>query len=668
MSLSSKIQHRIVSLLIFAFPLFFLPTTQEYFLTNKLYLIIFGSCFLVILSAFRLLQTNTISIRWGSVNTYIVSFILIVGASILFSSPNKVQAILQVNMGLGLLVSLLILYMYTSTLKVKPLSILFYSAFTLSIISIVFYFNPLASTTLPTSLQFFKSQFFTPIGSQLDLALFLGYFTVTSLGALSIMMGKKGEKINIFSLIVALTITIGCLISVSLVYKQLTTSSNETGTFRIELPPLNNSYRSAIETLKNPRTAVFGFGVDNFTTAFTQSKPASYNVTSQWDRNFRYSRSALLHIFTEAGLLAMIVFLLICIKALLSLRRFKSTPMGDDWKIVTIGLVYTIFALILTPISLSLLFLLFVSLSHVALFEGTSAIRSQTLPSNKIINIVGTIIICILVVFCFYTTARAYASELAFKQAINYLSAKDGQNVYIYHRKAITYNPYIERYRINFSQLNLLIANNIAKNNNKLDPKQRETIAKAIQIAIQEAKATISLNPQRSTNWENLGAIYRNIINIAQNANVWTISAYQRAIALDPNNPLLRMSLGGVYYSLGRYENATTLFTQAVALKPNFANFRYNLAWAYFQNKKYDRAVVEMQNTLSLLTDKNGADYKKAAQELETFKKLLKNPTTPNAEDLKKNNETQSPLTLPSSPEASLSPKIDLPEGAQTTR
>ena len=75
-----------------------------------------------------------------------------------------------------------------------------------------------------------------------------------------------------------------------------------------------------------------------------------------------------------------------------------------------------------------------------------------------------------------------------------------------------------------------------------------------------------------------------------------------------------------------------------------------------------------MQNTLSLLTDKNGADYKKAAQELETFKKLLKNPTTPNAEDLKKNNETQSPLTLPSSPEASLSPKIDLPEGAQTTR
>ena len=93
----------------------------------------------------------------------------------------------------------------------------------------------------------------------------------------------------------------------------------------------------------------------------------------------------------------------------------------------------------------------------------------------------------------------------------------------------------MEKYHIDFSRLNLLIANNIArKDKDKITEQDRQTIAQAIQAAIAEAKNVVALNPQRSTNWENLALIYRNIINVAQGADQWTIAAYQRAIVTDP--------------------------------------------------------------------------------------------------------------------------------------
>ncbi|OGK16011.1 hypothetical protein A2690_00975 [Candidatus Roizmanbacteria bacterium RIFCSPHIGHO2_01_FULL_39_12b] len=675
MNALSKIHKILLPAIIFLFPLFFLPTTQEYFLTNKLYLLIFGGLILLLISSLRLFITKTITFHWGSMSAYILTFILLIGASVLFSSPNKVQAILQVNLGLGALIGLFILYWHTSRSEIKPLSILFYSAIILAVLSILFFFNPFGNTVLPQALQFLKSQYFTPLGSQLDSVIFLGYFAVTSLTALFIMTARKDKKANPLSIIFAIVITAGCVLSGITVYKQLNMPQAIGNTFRIELPPARNSYLSAIETLKTPKTALFGVGVDNFTVAFTQSKPAGYNATNNWSRNFRFSRSGFLHIFTEAGLPAAIVFALICFFALKTLKKSRKVETDgvemleheSDRQIITVGLVYLILALLLFPVSSPLLFLFFATLAHIAKLEGKSAQKTFDFGNARFVGIIGGLVLLLIVAGGLYLSTRAYASEYEFKKAVNAISANKGQEVYQSHRQAIIKNPYIERFRINFSQLNLLIANNIARNNKKLDNRERQTIAQAVQVAIQEAKAAVTLNPQRSANWENLGNIYRSIINVAQNANVWTISSYQRAIALDPNNPLLRLTLGGVYYGLGSYDDAATLFTQAVALKPNFANFRYNLAWGFYQSKRYDRAVIEMQNALSLLTDKNSKDYKKASDELEKFKKMLpKAPTSTESGKLKESPKIeQSPLTLPLTPEASVSPKINLPENSE---
>ena len=139
---------------------------------------------------------------------------------------------------------------------------------------------------------------------------------------------------------------------------------------------------------------------------------------------------------------------------------------------------------------------------------------------------------------------------------------------------------------------------------------------------------------------------------------MWTVSSYQRAIILDPQNPIYRLNLGGAYYNFKNYPEAIRLFEQAVALKPDWANAYYNLAWANFQNGSYDRAIQSMNNVLKLV-DKNKSpdDYKKVLSELEEFKKKL-----PKEGD--QTSSTPGELRLPEKPQPELSPKVELPRNA----
>jgi len=269
-----------------------------------------------------------------------------------------------------------------------------------------------------------------------------------------------------------------------------------------------------------------------------------------------------------------------------------------------------------------------------------------------------------------YILGRSYLAEIYFKKALDGVVKNDAKQAYENMRQAIILNPYIERFRLNFSQLNLLLSNNIAakasqpqekdKKPSQLSEQDRQNISQAIQAAIAEGKAAISLNPQKAQNWENLAQIYQNIINIAQGADVWTISSYQRAIVADPQNPVYRLNLGGVYYSLGNFEEASKIFEQAVILKPDWPNAYYNLAWANFQKQKYQEAVSAMENVIKLLDpkkDKN--DYEKAKKELEEFKKKLPQEEKQATEEGK----TQPKLTLPS-PIPTTTPQIQLPKEA----
>ena len=707
--------------IIFIFPFFFLPVTQEFFLTNKLYLLAFSSLFLLLISTIKITINKKISWQKGAFDNLLVLFLLSLAISIILSSPNKVQALLNPNFGFLTFFSLTILYFYLSRFSLNlhqspsisnnlhksphlhqsPISTnlhksqfistylhlsLSISSFLLSLFTIIFFFQPFKNVNLPQSLAFLKSLSFTPIGSQLDLAIFLGFFVVLKLAQTLTYTettdekNKKNKKsliLNTFYLIptlIALSLTLYSLL------KPISTNLNQSPSVSNLLPPFRLSWYAAVEILKNPKTAFFGFGVDNFASIFTRVKDIVYNQSPLWQVfSFNFSRSAILHLFTETGILGLLVFSLLIfsvLKQLIATNLNQSPLISINLnKSLLISFIYLLTCLFFFPPSLITWFLLFVviaELSRKDMINHVSTNSTKEIDLTELLPFyIATIVFSLIFLLSFgYLLGRSYLAEIYFKKALDGVVKNDAKQAYENMRQAIILNPYIERFRLNFSQLNLLLANNIAakasqsqekdKKPPQLSEQDRQNISQAIQAAIAEGKAAISLNPQKAQNWENLAQIYRNIINTAQGADVWTISSYQRAIVADPQNPVYRLNLGGVYYSLGNFEEASKIFEQAVILKPDWPNAYYNLAWANFQKEKYQEAVSAMENVIRLLDpkkDKN--DYEKAKKELEEFKKKLPQEEKQATEEGK----TQPKLTLPS-PIPTTTPQIQLPKEA----
>jgi tetratricopeptide (TPR) repeat protein len=671
--------------LFFLFPLFFLPTTQEFFVTNKFYLLGFGALALLMISTLELMITKKLVWRKGMFDNAAILFLLTLGLSTLFVSPNKVQALLNANLSVTAVFALIVLYFYASrnqevNRKFKPLAILNFSALILAVLSIVYFFQPLKDAALPTALAFLKNPSFTPIGNQLDLVVFLGFFLVYNVATFINARDHGGEARRKSYPAALLSIAVLSLALLLTGYSVVRPAAAQSSLLQ-NLPPFSISWYSAVEVLKNPLTALFGAGVDNFASIFTLGKDLAYNQSALWEvSSFNASRSAFLHIFTEAGLVGFVAFVLLILGMMREIGKERNAHEHLHPLFFAAG--FTVLALLLLPISLVTLFLLFVvlaALGHHTASTGNHEPRHNA--SMDLGNLLPVYLGAVMFALAFlgitgYLLGTAYAAEYAFKQSLNGIVNNNLKELYDNQRQAVLTNQHIERYRVNFSQTNLLIANNVAARANtapaaegqqetqpQLSEEDRQTIAQAIQAAISEAKAAVALNPQKSTNWENLANIYRNLLNVAQGADAWTISSYQRAIVLDPQNPLYRLNLGGIYYSMNSFDEASKLFEQAVALKNDWPNAHYNLAWASYQRADYQRAVNEMQSVLTLLDAKqDAADLKRAQTELEEFKKKLPQDT----QSATGEGQPQQ-LSLPTPQGATVEPKVQVPEGAPPT-
>ncbi len=671
MGLLRLVSRYLIIATVFLFPIFFLPITQEFFVTQKFYLMLFSSLVLLGLIGVSIL----ISRKLHTINTpfirITVALLAVKGVSLLFASTNRIQALYILPTGLlPLAASLLFfigaLYIYVETKKELPLKqALGAGALIASLVSIVFYFNPFESASLSASLTFLKNQQFSVLGNIFDSALFFGFIIVGGIGSL---FSSSSHKMSFKPSMKLLGVLVSAIALGMMITLLLKTDSKTQAKF--QLPPIGASWNANVETLKNPKTALIGIGIDNYDVLFTGTKSPTYNSTDSWQVNYTLSRSHFLHLWAESGILGLLTMLILFVYLVREVNGLFEAKDPDALMYALLG-GYLSLVFVLLPASYIMIVLFFIYL--IALVQRSLHHEDQPTTTFNLAHMplayVSLFILCICtVVGTSYFASKTYASEISFKKSIDAIRTNNGREVYTNLQKAVQANPYIERYRSQFAQVNLLLANNIAQKENITDD-ERQAAGQFVQQSIAEAKALVALNPNRASNWNTLAVIYRNIINVAQGADAWTIASYQEAIKHDPANPLLHLNLGGVYYGAKNYEGSTKSFERAVSLKPDWANAHYNYAWSLFQEGKTAAAVSVMQNVLTLLDEKS-EDYKTAQTNFDVFKEKLDAESTESAQ-LKPglqaptdSTATQSPLQLPASPAAQLSPAIKLPESS----
>lgn len=637
---------------IFLLPLALFPVVRNVLTSSKLMFVYLGIILGSILGIFELFRANKVKINFASKDA-LPWFIVLLGIVSWFMADTgiKYRSIIEVNPWISLLSLLVFFFIYIQTKlpdqKVFLIKILSYSAAILVLTSIVLFIVPDNKFPLKIVSDFLviPDGQWSPIGSSLELLIFLLPLTVYWFIKLAKDTTSPGNKKISFLPVLFLFIFI---IGMGL---------NGYEYFRSNPIVLDyySSWYIATESLK--RNPLFGVGPNNYMTAYTLYRPIE---TNQNFANIIFNTPAnfLFKMWTEIGLAAMIIWL-----------TFVFTTLKDAWRKkhqFFYPLLILFLAQVFAPTGYSSLFL-FLLLSY-SVRSRTALILPQANWTKKAITVLTFLILIPSVFFL----SKLYLAESYFIKSLVAIARNDANGAYLNQQKSIKTVPYIVDYRIARSQSNLALANSIAQKEDPTD-KDKENIALLIQDAINEAKAAVALETKNVTAWQNLANTYRQIINLAEGADQWTISAYQQAITLNPYNPFLRIDLGGVFYSLNRYEEAAVSFENAVRLKNDNPNSWYNWAWSLKQANKTQDAIEALQQAI-VLVEKDSQDYEKANQELEAWMAELgeeepeETPQTDEHQELSVPTPIVSPTIEPIQLPEDAAPQIEItPEPEQET-
>lgn len=632
----------LIYILVFLLALFALPfLPASYILPRELFLT-FSLALLLLLFSLKIIIKGALTFSGGKFDFAVLLIALAYLVSSIFATPNKMEAFWLPGTATFVIASA-VLYFLINQLNKQDKRKVIYSLFASAVVfSLLAIFSTLG---LLSKIPFN----FNTLGGPIPAIIFLA---VTIPLAVGLLLRHKGIAEKLFLGAASIIVALGLLVSIKGI---LPVEGNN----NLALLDIDTSWQVAIETLKtNP---LLGVGPGNYLTAFRRFRPLSFNSSVLWNGSFSSSRNFYLNVVTETGFAGMISLFLL----LLAVYRFQVKNRSPK----SISLLLFLGLAAFFPVTAFSVILLFILL---ALNSGSEAkifnvnflaqrTEDSSAFSSRMPSFIVTLPVIALVIAFGYFGTRYTLAEYHFKKALDAVDRNDAQTTIREMVLAINLNPKVDRYHSSYAQINLLIAQNLAAKKD-LTEDDKNAISQLIQIAIAEGKASVTVNLTRSDNWSLLSDIYRSVMAFAQGADTFAVQTLSQAVALDPVNPSLRISLGGIYFALGRYDEAIDTFKLAVLTKPDLANSRYNLSAAYREKGEIEKAITEM-NTVLTLVKADTPDYDLVKSELDSLEK--KRPAPAPSTPLRASEGTVPNLTSPQkAPEPVIKPPLELPEEA----
>ena len=641
----------LIAILAFITPLFFLPLTTEFYVFNKTTLLYCFIAILLVIWGVRVFFQQKLTLTRANINLPILNLMIVYLASTFIQAPNKIAS-LSGETGLIICSGLLYFIIVNHFKGRKPVVITMTALIVSSVV--------LAWLTVFSFLEVFdagpvwlQSKAWTPTGSALTT---LSFVLILLPGTLYWAFKSKGtvEKMLLF---LAGSLQILCLILTISLF------ADKTITLNYLMPHFG--WQIAVEGLKNLRTALLGVGPGNFLSAFNRFRPIGLNNTSIWTLKFTANSNQYFNLLSTVGVLGLISYVWLIWK---SLKRDSPKENYDKGSLIS----KVLYICLTTSFIIQLVFnanilVLLLTFVMIGLLQACKMPAETDMGYEHKVSSQGLVwgltgLITVLALMTFYWQGRVWMADYYFRQSLLTAQKNQGAETYNLQIKAIKLNPYNENYRISYSNTNLALANSLASQADLTD-QEKSNINQLISQAIREAKAATALNPQISYYWVNLANIYRNIINVASDAEQWTVSAYLQAVRTDPTDPILRVDFGSLFFALKNFDQAIIQFTQSVNLKPDFANGYYNLASAYRGKEDWINAFSSMQQAVSLVSI-DSPDYQKALEELEELRAQLPQEaqSATGSAEIKEEEKLKRPSELPS-PQPGME-KVKLPEEA----
>lgn len=431
--------------------------------------------------------------------------------------------------------------------------------------------------------------------------------------------------------------------------------------------PFVTSWKISISAFRD--SPFWGSGPSTYLFDFTGYKPAEFNASKFWNLRFDTPFNEYFQVLANLGgigILALVsltaLFASSAYKAILAYKRSQGET--EPLKAILAISGFAFFVILLLHASTLIVWI--IGLIVLASFVVVNIQRgSHNLDRNNgtdfkstflriAANVTGTdssqeirvdalpgvllVISLALVGFTGFFGVKMALADYHHRLALNAVSQNNGITAYNELVTAEKLNPYNDLYRTDLAQTNFALANAIASAKGpteaspagSLTDQDKQNIQVLLSQSISEARTAVALSPKSVVNWEILAALYKQISGVAQNALLFSLDSYGRAIMQDPLNPNLRVNVGGVYYAIQNYDMAIRFFTDAINLKSDFANGYFNLSVALRDKGDLAGAQQTAEKLLTLLPA-DSPDYKTINDYIADLKSKTENLTQPPA-------------------------------------
>jgi len=662
---------------LFLLPVLFLTNLTDAFILPKQFLIIFATSIILILWGIKAIIERKIVVTSAPVNLPLVIFgIVVVVSSIL--SVNRYDSLFQtIPVVFAILFSLTLI----NNIKTK-------SSFNFALYAYVLGASVSAVITLLYYMKIYffpipaiQNQLFNTAGSSVQQLIYLLpvlIFSVLYLGRRFNFANLRGAGDSFskgdYGVFVQAVAVIASVVGILVIAAQIVFLPNKP-----ILLPYAYGLQTAFAAISQDATRflyalLFGSGYGTFLADFTKYKLPSFNLEQNiWNLSFSFSSSYFLELIATSGVLGALSFLSIVFSVIKT--RATKKPLFVALFVAFVLAILLPFSFITVTSLFILVGLYFVEMnvendkrvydvtlslvttkSGMLAFEATpEGERPSAKAESPIFPIIVMVAILLAVGFVGYYTFKFLMSDVTFAKSLQAAQANNGQQTYQLQTQAINEFPYRADYHRIFSQVNLALANSLAAGvpQGKTPSQQvQQNIIALLQQSINSGRNAVVLSPLNSVNWENLGQIYRNLINVGQNADQFSVASINQAIALDPYNPQLYIELGGVYYQLQQWDQAQQQFQVAINLKRDFANAYYNLGHVFEQKGDLQNALAAY-NIVKQLSVNNQDNLNRINAEIKTIEDKLGSQKQATGNVTPETQQT--PLALPS-------PSANLPE------
>ena len=666
-SIFDSVSFYIFQALLFLVPMFFIPSASAPFGTMKSGLIILGSFLLFIFFIIGRIKDGNFSFpktwAYGSALIFLATYALAT-----FFSGNANVSIFGSGLDQG---SLVFIAAVTLLFLLTPLVVdneekIFYSYSVLLISFLLTSLYEVLHLIFPAfSLGVFTSSAANMIGSLNDLGIFAGLFLVLSMITLERISLPRFSRVLVYicfiaslvflaivnfsqvwivmaffslvALIYALsfkkdsvagrTLPIHSIIVlvISLVFIFFGTSignvvSNVTKVSELDVrPSWSSTFQITGATWKNH--SVFGVGPDRFTSEWLANKPSGINNTMFWNTDFNYGIGFIPSVPVTVGLvgtLGLLAFFgLFLWKGAKSLFAPAKNSIGSYlvFSSFAAALYLWIFAVIYVPgvVIFSLAFVWSGIFVATLVTQGIVPLRTVPFLNNPVKNFISVLVAVLLLVATValgYTVTNKIIAEIYFQAGS--VAVSTSNNILVGEADvtkafAISPDPLYSRAiaDIYLSQISTLLQSTTTSQSDAAT--QFKTL---LGVAIQAAGQSISLDNTDYQNYLELGKVYGSVVSLkVTGAYDLAKSAYNQALALNPNDPEIYYDLAQLDVANSDNATAETDINKALTEKNDYADAIYLLSQIYIQENKIPEATNAVKALATLYPSNSGVFF-----------------------------------------------------------